>query len=93
MAVLIEERKQKRFTVGPMCPNPYPAHMHDPVETVIVRKGYINMTVNNVSYLLEPNTVMIVLYLAVMLNYSWKLTLVGLVTVALNVSAPPDAPS
>ena len=60
MAVLIEERKQKRFTVGPMCPNPYPAHMHDPVETVIVRKGYINMTVNNVSYLLEPNTVMIV---------------------------------
>ena len=60
MAVLIEERKQKRFTVGPMCPNPYPAHMHDPVETIIVRKGYINMTVNNVSYLLEPNTVMIV---------------------------------
>ena len=33
------------------------------------------------------NTVMIVLYLAVMLNYSWKLTLVGLVTVALNAFA------
>ena len=31
------------------------------------------------------NVVLIVLYLAVMLGYSWKLTLVGLVTVAINV--------
>ena len=30
------------------------------------------------------NTVLLVLYLAVMLGYSWKLTLVGLVTVAVN---------
>ena len=31
------------------------------------------------------NVVLVVLYLAVMLGYSWKLTLVGLVTVAINV--------
>ena len=31
------------------------------------------------------NVVLVVLYLAVMLGYSWKLTLVGLVTVAVNV--------
>ena len=31
------------------------------------------------------NVVLVVLYLAVMLSYSWKLTLVGLVTVAVNV--------
>lgn len=60
MAVLVEERKQKRFTIGPMCPNAYPAHMHDPVEMVIVRKGYVNMTVNGTAYVLEPNTVMMV---------------------------------
>ena len=60
MAVLVEERKQKRFTIGPMCPSAYPAHMHDPVETVIVRKGYVNMTVNGTAYVLEPNTVMVV---------------------------------
>ena len=32
------------------------------------------------------NVVLVVLYLAVMLSYSWKLTLVGLVTVAINVA-------
>ena len=32
------------------------------------------------------NVVLVVLYLAVMLGYSWKLTLVGLVTVAINVA-------
>ena len=32
------------------------------------------------------NVVLVVLYLAVMLNYSWKLTLIGLVTVAINVA-------
>ena len=31
------------------------------------------------------NVVLVVLYLAVMLSYSWKLTLVGLLTVAINV--------
>ncbi len=31
------------------------------------------------------NVVLVVLYLAVMLSYSWKLTLIGLVTVAINV--------
>lgn len=31
------------------------------------------------------NVVLVILYLAVMLTYSWKLTLVGLVTVAINV--------
>ena len=32
------------------------------------------------------NVVLVVLYLAVMLSYSWKLTLVGLATVAINVA-------
>lgn len=32
------------------------------------------------------NVVLVVLYLAVMLNYSWKLTLVGLATVAINIA-------
>ena len=32
------------------------------------------------------NVVLVVLYLAVMLGYSWKLTLIGLVTVAINVA-------
>ena len=32
------------------------------------------------------NVVLVVLYLAVMLGYSWKLTLVGLITVAINVA-------
>ena len=60
MAVYVEERKKSRFRVGPICGNPYPAHMHDPVEIAIVRKGYVNMTVNGTSYAMEPNTVMIV---------------------------------
>ena len=32
------------------------------------------------------NVVLVVLYLVVMLNYSWKLTLVGLATVAINIA-------
>ena len=32
------------------------------------------------------NVILIVLYLAVMMSYSWKLTLVGLITVAINVA-------
>jgi len=60
MAVLVEERKAARYRVGPVNTSPYPEHMHDPVETVIVRKGYLHMTVNSVPYVLEPNTVLMV---------------------------------
>ena len=34
--------------------------MHDPVEIAIVRKGYVNMTVNGTVYAMKPGTVMIV---------------------------------
>ena len=60
MAIHVEQRKQTRFRVGPICSNPYPAHMHDPVEIAIVRKGHVNMTVNGIAYAMEPDTVMIV---------------------------------
>ena len=60
MAVYVEQRKKTRFRVGPLCTNPYPAHMHDPVEIAIVRRGYINMTINGTTYAMEPDTVMIV---------------------------------
>ena len=60
MTVYVEPRKKTRFRVGPICSSPYPAHMHDPVEIAIVRKGYVNMTVNGTTYAMEPNTVMMV---------------------------------
>ena len=60
MAIQIEQRKQSRYRVGPICSSPYPAHMHDPVEIAVVRKGYVNMTVNGTAYAMGPNTVMIV---------------------------------
>ena len=60
MAILIEERKHSRFTVGPMCVVPYPAHMHDPVEIVILRRGHAIMTVNGTPYSMEPNTLMFI---------------------------------
>ena len=60
MAVLVEERKATRYRVGPANTGPYPAHMHDPVEVVIIRKGYLSMTVNGTLYVLEPNTVIMV---------------------------------
>ena len=60
MAIHVEQRKQTRFRVGPICTSPYPAHMHDPVEIAVVRKGYVNMTVNGTVYAMKPGTVMIV---------------------------------
>ena len=60
MAVQIEGKKRSKFRVGPVCTNPYPAHMHDPVEMAIVRKGHLMMTVNGITYNLEPNTLIIV---------------------------------
>lgn len=60
MAVKVEERKRTRYRVGPICTSPYPAHMHDPVEIAVVRRGYVNMTVNGTAYSLGPDTVMMV---------------------------------
>ena len=60
MTVLVEEKKRTQFRVGPICTRPYPAHMHDPVEIAIVRKGHVYMTVNGTAYVMEPNTVMVI---------------------------------
>ena len=60
MTVLVEEKKRTQFRVGPICTSPYPAHMHDPVEIAIVRKGHVYMTVNGTAYVMEPNTVMVI---------------------------------
>ena len=60
MAVLVEPRKEKRFFIGPVNTSPYPAHLHDVVETVVLRKGFLNMTVNGKLYCLEPDTVLMV---------------------------------
>lgn len=60
MAVQVEARKKARFRVGPLCTSPYPAHIHDPVEIAIVRRGHVNITVNGTAYAMGPNTVMII---------------------------------
>ena len=60
MAVLLEPAKERRFVLGPVCTTPYPSHLHDVVEIVILRKGHLNMTVNNSLYTLEPDTIMMV---------------------------------
>ena len=60
MAVLVEPIKEKRFVIRPVCTNPYPAHMHDAVEIVILRRGHLGMTVNGTFYMMEPNTIMAV---------------------------------
>lgn len=60
MAALVEQRRKSRFRVGPVCPVPYPAHMHDPVEIVVLRRGHVNMTVNEKTYAMEPDTVMVI---------------------------------
>ncbi len=60
MAVQVEARKKARFRVGPLCTSPSPAHMHDPVEIAIVRRGHVNITVNGTAYAMGPNTAMII---------------------------------
>ena len=60
MPVVFEKRKQKRYIVGPVNKYPYPAHIHDAVEIVVLRKGYLNMTVNGEPYLLEPDSILAV---------------------------------
>ncbi len=60
MAIMIEERKQKRFVIRPVCVNPYPAHLHDVVETVILRRGFLRLTVNGTPYLMQPNDIMMI---------------------------------
>ena len=60
MAVLFEKRKQKRYIVGPVNRWPYPAHMHDAAEIVVLRKGYLHITVNGKAYVMEPDSIMAV---------------------------------
>ena len=60
MPVIFEKRKQRRYIVGPANTYPYPAHIHDAVEIVILRKGYLNMTVNGKNVLLEPDSILAV---------------------------------
>ena len=60
MPIVFEKRKQRRYIVGPVNVYPYPAHVHDAVEIVVLRKGYLNMTVNGEPYLLEPNSILAV---------------------------------
>ena len=60
MPVIFEKRKQRRYIVGPANTYPYPAHIHDAVEIVILRKGYLNMTVNGQNVLLEPDSIVAV---------------------------------
>ena len=60
MPVVFEKRKQTRYIVGPVNKYPYPAHIHDALEIVVLRKGYLNMTVNGEPYLLEPNSILAV---------------------------------
>lgn len=55
MAATIQKKKTKRFAVGPICTDPYPPHLHEVVEIVILQRGYLNMTVNGIPYLLQPN--------------------------------------
>ena len=60
MPVVIEKRKQTRYNIGPANVYPYPAHMHDAAEIVIMRRGYLNITVNGTAYVLEPNSILAV---------------------------------
>ena len=60
MTVLVEKRKQKRLSVAPICKTPYPAHMHDPAEIVILRRGHMNMAVNGTTYAMESDMAMVI---------------------------------
>lgn len=60
MAAFFEKRKESRYIVGPANVYPYPAHLHDAVEIVILHRGYIDMTVNGNPYRLVPDSVMMV---------------------------------
>ena len=60
MAVLVEPIKEKRFRLGPVCTSPYPAHMHEAVEIIILRKGHMSMTVNGALFTMEPNMIMVI---------------------------------
>ena len=60
MAVLFEKRKERRYVVGPANVNPYPVHLHDAVEIVIIRKGFLDMTVNGKEYRLEPDSALMI---------------------------------
>ena len=57
MSVLIEPVKEKRFVLGQIYTNPYPAHLHDALEILILRRGYMNITVNGTHYMLKPDTI------------------------------------
>ena len=60
MTVLYENRREEHFFVGPACVYPYPPHLHDAVEIVILQKGHLHMTVNGKYYTLEPDTALVV---------------------------------
>ena len=60
MAVLVEPAREKRFAIGPICTTPYPAHLHDVLEIVILRKGHLTMTVNGLLCQMEPDTIVTV---------------------------------
>ena len=60
MPVMFEKRKQKRYVVDPINKYPYPAHIHDAVEIVVLRKGYMNITVNGQPYILESDNILAV---------------------------------
>ena len=60
MPFVFEKRKKTRYLVGPVNKYPYPAHIHDALEIVVLRKGYLNMTVNGEPYILGPDSILAV---------------------------------
>lgn len=60
MAVLVEQRTERRFSIGPANVYPYPSHMHNAMEIVILRRGSLTMTVNGERFTLEPDTAIVV---------------------------------
>lgn len=55
MAFFFEKRGPNRCVIAPIIRYPYPAHLHEVVEIVLVRRGQLNMKVNGKDYMLTPN--------------------------------------
>ena len=58
MAVLVEPVKEKQFVLGPIYSGPYPAHLHDVVEILVLRRGHMGVKVNGTLYTLGPDTIL-----------------------------------